>query len=190
MAHIERRSYVRGNFSFKIKFKTMTSDEYEKLAKSNEAVPPHFQKGLGIDIADTKLDDETAIDPSLAHYLVSIDEKLDLVLELLAKDYKIEGLFNLGEGMNISGSGMNIIVEKPVEIGHIIHSKFYLSKIPLVFINIFGEVVRSTKMDECGKNLYSLGVKFLDVSVNDREKIIATVFRRHRGVLRKRKGGS
>ena len=55
MPHIERRSYVRGNFSFKIKFKTMTSDEYEGLVRSNEAISPYFQKEPGIDIADKKI---------------------------------------------------------------------------------------------------------------------------------------
>jgi len=189
MPHIERRSYVRGKFSFKIKFKTMTSDEYEGFVKSNEAISPYFQIEPGIDIADKNNDVDTAVDPSLVNYLALIDEKLDLILEHLAKDSKIEGLFNQGTGMNISGSGMNIMVDSPVETGQIIHSKFYLSKIPLVFMDIFGEVVRSTKVDECGKTMYSLGIKFLDISVNDQERIITSVFQRQRGVLRKRKSG-
>jgi len=187
MPHIERLSYVRGNFSFKIKFKTMTSDEYEGLVRSNESISPYFQKEPVIDIADKKIDADTAIDPSLVNHLVLIDEKLDLILELLVKDNKIEGLFKQGLGTNISGTGMNIMVDRPVETGQIIHSKFYLSKIPLVFMEIFGEVVHATKEDECGKTLYSLGVKFLDISVNDQERIITSVFQRQRGVLRKRK---
>lgn len=190
MPHIERRSYVRGQFSFKIKFKTMTIDEYEDVIKSDEAIPPHFQKELGINIADKKIDANPAMDPSLVNYLVLIDEKLDLILDFLAKDNKMEGLFDQGVGMNISGSGMNIVVDRPVETGQIIHSKFYLSKMPLVFMDMFGEVVRSTKVDECGKTMYSLGIKFLDISVNDQEKIIASIFQRQRGVLRKRKRGS
>ncbi|MDH3836554.1 MAG: PilZ domain-containing protein [Desulfobacteraceae bacterium] len=187
MPHNERRSYVRGNFSFKIKFKKITLDEYEELVKSNGAISPHFQIEPGIDIADKKIGADTAIDFSLVNYLVLIDEKLDLILELLEKDNKIEGLFKQGIGSNISGSGMNIMVDKPFETGQIIHSKFYLSKIPLIFMDIFGEVVHSTKVDERGQTLYSLGIKFLDLSVNDQEKIIASVFQKQRGVLRKRK---
>ncbi|MGB2688103.1 MAG: PilZ domain-containing protein [Desulfobacterales bacterium] len=190
MPHNERRSYVRGNFSFKIKFKTITSDEYEGLVRSNGTISPHFQIEPGIDIADKNIGADTAIDPSLVNYLLLIDEKLDLILELLVeKGNKIEGLFKQGLGTNISGSGMNIMVDKPVETGQIIHSKFYLSKIPLVFMDIFGEVVHSTKVDESGKTLYSLGIKFLDVSVNDQERIVSSVFQRQRGVLRKRKSG-
>ena len=154
MPHIERRSYVRGDFSFEIKFKTMTSDEYEGLVRSNETISPHFQIGPGIDIADKKIDADTAMDPSLLNYLALIDDKLDLILQLLVeKGNKVEGMFKQGIGTNISGSGMNIMVDKPVETGQIIHSKFYLSNIPLVFLNIFGEVVRSTKVDECNKTM-------------------------------------
>jgi hypothetical protein len=167
----------------------MTSDEYEGLVRSYETIPPYFQKETAIDLADKKNGVDTAVDPSLVNYLALIDEKLDLILEILAKDSEIEGLFNQGIGMNISGSGMNIMVDRPVESGQIIHSKFYLSKTPLVFMDIFGEVVRSTKVDECGKTMYSLGIKFLDISVNDQERIITSVFQRQRGVLRKRKSG-
>jgi hypothetical protein len=190
MPYIEKRSCVRGNFSFKIKFKTMTVDEYEGLVGPNALTLPLFQEKHPIDIIDQKIDADTAIDPSLVNYLVLIDEKLDLILELLAKDRNIDELFEQGIAMNISGSGMNVMADKPVEIGQIIHSKFYLSKIPLVYMDIFGEVVRSTKVDECGKTMYSLGIKFLDLSVNDQEKIIASIFQRQRGILRKRKNGS
>ena len=189
MPHIERRSYVRGNFSFKIKFRTMTSEEYEEFVRSNETISPHFQMDAGIDIAGKKTGADTAIDPSLVNCLALINEKLDLILELLEKDNKIDGLFKQGIGMNISGSGMNIMVDRPLETGQIIHSRFYLSKIPLVFMEIFGEVVHSTKVDECDKTLYSLGIKFLDLSVNDQERIIASVFQRQRKVLRKIKTG-
>lgn len=190
MPQPERRSFVRGNFSFKIKFKTITADEYERLAQFTETIPPHYQKEPGFDIAGKQIDADTAIDPSLVNYLVRIDEKLDLIIELLEKDNKTEGLFKPGIGKNISGSGMNIMVDRPVGTGQIIHSKFYLSKTPLVFVDVFGEVVHETQVDECGKTLYSLGIKFLDISVNDRERIIASVFQRQRGVLRLKKGGS
>lgn len=189
MPHIERRSYVRGNFSFKIKFKTMTSDEYETFLKSNETISHSSQKELTIDALDPKMGTDTVTDASLINYLVQMDEKLDLILELLTKDKQIKGLFGQGFGLNISGSGMNIMVDEPVETGQVLHSKFNLSKIPLVVMNIFGEVVRATKIEESGRTLYSLGIKFLDLSVNDQERIIASVFQNQRGAIRKEKAG-
>lgn len=190
MPHIERRSYVRGDFYFKIKFKTMTPEEYKTLVSSDEAISPLFQKGSFTDASDTKMSADTVTDASLINFLVQMDEKLDLILELLTKDKRIEGMFGEGFGLNISGSGMNIMVDEPVEIGQIVHSKFTLSKMPLVFLDIFGEVVRAIKVVDSGQTLYSLGIKFLDLSVNDQERIIASVFQKQRGAIRKRKSGS
>lgn len=189
MPHIERRSYVRGNFSFKIKFKTMSSDEYEALLNSRDSRFSFFQEEQGVDAAENALSSDTSIDASLMNYLVRLDEKLDLILELLTKDNEAADLFEQAIGVNISGSGMNIMVDEPVETGQIIHSKIYLSRIPMVFLDVFGEVVRSSEVNECGKILYSLGVNFLDLSVNDQERIITTVFKSQRGDLRKRKNG-
>ena len=188
MPHIERRSYVRGNFSFKIKFRTMTPAEYEELDRSNDTISPQFQLTPGI-VTGNKKDADTAIDPTLISCLTLINEKLDLILELLDKDNNNINGFQNGLGTNISGSGMNIVVDSPLETGQIINTKFYLSKIPLVYMEIFGEVVHSTKVNECGKTQYSLGIKFLDLSVNDQERIIASVFQRQRKVLRKIKTG-
>ena len=190
MPQVERRSYVRGNFSFKIKFKTMTSDEYEALLNSREPYFSQFQKEHGFNHADKVESVDTSVDASLMNYMLKIDEKLDLILELLMKENDSEDLFEQGIGVNISGSGMNIMVDQPVEAGQIIHTKIYLSRMPIVFLDVFGEVVHTSKINECGKNAYSLGVRFLDLSVNDQEKIIAMVFKRQRGDLRKRKNGS
>ena len=190
MPQIERRSYVRGNFSFKIKFKTMTSEEYEATLNSFEPIYTRYSEKSGIAAAGKTDSPDTSIDASLMDYMARIDEKLNLILELLTIDEEAESLFEQGLGMNISGSGMNIMVDQPIETGQIIHSKIYLSKIPVVFLDVFGEVIRSSVVNECGKNLYSLGIKFLDLSVNDQEKIITTVFKRQRGILRKRKSRS
>jgi hypothetical protein len=190
MPHIERRSYVRGNFSFKIKFKTMTSDEYEALLNSRESRFVLLQEEHDIPAADKAQSTDTSMDASLMNYMVRLDEKLDFIIELLTKDNETKDLFEQAVGVNISGAGMNIMVDQPVATGQIIHSKIYLSKLPVVFLDIFGEVVHSSEVNECGNVLYSLGVKFLDLSVNDQERIIALVFKSQRGDLRKRKDGS
>jgi hypothetical protein len=190
MPHVERRSYVRGNFSFKIKFKTMTSDEYEALLNSPESRFFLFNEEHTIPGPDKTQSTDTSVDASLMNYMVRIDEKLDFLIELMTKDSEAENLFEQAVGLNISGSGMNIMLDQPIETGQIIHSKIYLSKIPMIFLEVFGEVVRSSEVNECGKILYSLGIRFLDLSVNDQERIISMVFKSQRGNLRKRKNGS
>jgi c-di-GMP-binding flagellar brake protein YcgR len=117
-----------------------------------------------------------------------MDEKLDQILIKLSKEEVGRGLLaKQGIGINISGSGMNVVVEEPVELGQIIQAHFLLSRIPLVFIDAFGEVLRVKPLDENGTVTYNLGIEFLDLKPNDRERIIACVFQRQRKSIRERK---
>lgn len=181
----EKRSFVRGNFSFNVKFKTMTKDEYEYLKKTNEVIFPTFKQEPGVDIKEREINAGHLASASLINHLVQIDEKLDLILDLLSNDKTVEGLYRKGLGLNISGSGMSIMVNRSVEYGQVIHTKFYLSKFPLVYMDIFGEVVHVAQVDKDGRTHYKLGIKFLDLSINDRESIISSVFQRHRGDIRR-----
>ena len=181
----ERRSFVRGNFSFNVKFKTMTKDEYEDLKKTNEAIFPTFKQEQGVGVKDKEINAGHLASASLINHLVQLDEKLDLILDLLSKDNTVKGLYRQGVGLNISGSGMNLMVNRSVEYGRVLHTKFYLSKFPLVYMDIFGEVVHVEPVDKDGRTHYKLGIKFLDLGINDRERIISSVFQRHRGDIRR-----
>jgi hypothetical protein len=181
----ERRSFVRGNFSFNIKFKIMTKDEYEDLKKTNEAIFPAFKQEPGVDVRDREITAGHPASASLINHLVQIDEKLDLILDLLSNDKTVKGVCGQGVGLNISGSGMSIMVNRSVEYGQVIHTKFYLSKFPLVYMDIFGEVVHVAQVDKDGRTHYQLGIRFLDLGINDRERIISSVFQRQRGDIRK-----
>jgi len=185
----ERRSFVRGNFSFNVKFKTMTKDEYEDLKKSNEAIFPPFNQEQSVEVNNGEMNDDHPVSASLINHLVQMDEKLDQILDLLSKDKTVKGLYKQGVGLSISGSGMEIMVDRSLEHGRIIHTKFYLSRSPLVYMDIFGEVVHVMQMDKDGRTHYNLGIKFLDLSINDRERIISSVFQRQRGNIRKIKSG-
>jgi len=184
----ERRSYVRGDVSFKVKFKIMSPDEYQDLKRSNKEIFSHDTREEGIDITDTDNKDAN-ITPNtcLIDFLLYMDEKLDQILAFVSKDVADKESFNQGIGSNISGSGMNIITDKPLEPGEIIHTNFVLSRFPLVFIDVFGEIVRVTPVDEDGKTSYHAGTKFLDLNLNDRERIIACVFQSQREAIRRKK---
>jgi len=169
----ERRSYVRGDFSFKVKFWLLSPEEYQDMKETSN------QFGYPDEEIITDLTDPDK---------VQMDEKLDQILTKLSKEEVDRGLLaKQGIGINISGSGMNVVVEEPVEPGQIIQAHFVLSRIPLVFIDAFGEVLRVKSLDENGIVIYNLGIEFLDLKPNDRERIIACVFQRERKSIRERK---
>lgn len=183
----ERRSYVRGNLDFKVQYKVITPEEYEDLKRFDKAIFSPFKNANSIDVTDTKTDAVNANNASLINYLIQMDAKLDRILELISTEKKVEAPFRHGIGQNISGSGMEMVVETPVECGKIMHTKFLLSQFPLVFMDLFGEVIRKRGFNKDGTNLYRVGIKFLDLNINDREKIIAFVFQKQREAIRKSK---
>ena len=140
-----------------------------------------------VDAPYPEVSTEDPADANLLSFLVQIDEKLNRVLSLLSKDSNGEDCFIRGTGKNISGSGMEMLVDNPVDFGQMVHMKFLLSKFPYVFLSILGEVIRAEKSAEDGKDSYHIGIKFIDLSENEREKIITTVFQRQREVIRKNK---
>ena len=89
--------------------------------------------------------------------------------------------------MNISGSGMNMVVLEPAQPGQIIHAHFVLSKTPLVYLDVFGEILWVTPSEDNDGKAFNLGIEFLDLKPADQERIIACVFQRERKSLRERK---
>ena len=182
----ERRSDVRGDFPFQIKYKIMKAEEFEDLKRFDKENFSSSNKSQSVDIITSEISTESTANAALMNYILQVDEKLDQILELLSKDGSVAVPFRPGLGQNISGSGMQIVIEQPVESGQIINAKFFLSKVPLVFMDIFGKVTRVDQEDEDGRVLYKVGIKFLVLNISDRERIIASVFQKQREDLRKR----
>ena len=187
MTSKENRSYVRGDIVFQVKFSLLTRETYEngERAKAGQ----FFLKESPLERVRIENDEPNVrtLDGNFINFLIQMDEKLDQILDLLAEGDVQKGATEKGVGINISGSGMNIIVDKPVEAGMIIHSKFFLTKSPFLFMDLLGEVVRVIRSEEKGQTTYQLGIEFLDLSESDRERIITAVFQQQRQEIRNRK---
>ena len=187
MTSKENRSYVRGDIVFQVKFSLLTRETYESVQRSKAG---HLSLKEGPqETVFTETDEPNAktIDGTFVNFLIQMDEKLDQILALLSKGDVEKGSTEEGLGINISGSGMHIIVDKPVDPGTIIHAKFFLTKSPFLFMDVFGEIVRVIRSEEKGQTTYQLGVEFLDLCEQDRERIISAVFQQQRQEIRNRK---
>jgi hypothetical protein len=184
----ERRSYVREAFPFRVKFRLLTPEEHQAIREAERESPqPEKETTTSITEAD-RGDLEITLNAALTDFLLQMDEKLDHILSLLSKAEVGEDVLpKQGTGTNISGSGMNMLVEEPLEVGRIIHAHFVLSRIPLVCVDTFGEVNWVEPVDEYGTTRYSLGIEFVGLKPIDRERIIACVFQRQRKTIRERK---
>ena len=131
---------------------------------------------------------EISLNPCLIDLLLKIDEKLDQILARVSQEETTtDYLSRQGVGMNISGSGMNMVVSEQAQPGQIIHAHFVLSKAPLVYLDLFGEILWVTPTEDSDGKAFNLGIEFLDLEPADQERIIACVFQRQRKSLRQRK---
>lgn len=184
----EKRSWVRGTFPYKVKFRILSHEQYETFKKPDSLSLYQKRKRIKLEVNSADIKEiENSHSTGLVNFLLYLDEKLELILSLLAgKDGSSEYVQH-GVGLNISASGMKIMVDSPVESKQKIHANIILSSIPFVCFDAFGEIVTVKPVNEEGKIVYHLGVKFIDLDSNDREEIIACVIQKERKAIRKSK---
>lgn len=191
----ELRSDVRGDFSYTVEYEIITPEEFHSIRKKTfqpltlNLEKPDLEK---LKIGRARSDNDNiykgvAINEDIAEFFIRMDKKLDRILSMLSKNEVISGLSEHGKGNNISASGMNICIDRPVKKGQIIHAAIILSKLPFFYIDVYGEIIRVDALKEKNAPLCQVGIKFLNLDESGREKIIAYVFRQQREAIRKRK---
>jgi len=184
----ERRSYLRGDFSYKVKFRVMSADECKSKIMMGNQISLRDEKKLknGTVLVDNK---ETALplNNGLIEFLVRMDEKLDQIMSMLSENEDPNRVFKQGLGVDISATGMGIITDLPVEPGQTIHANVILSRLPFVSLDVIGEIIQAVPAPEEDKTVFHVGIRFLDLGVHDKEKIIKCVFQRERASIRERK---
>lgn len=106
-----------------------------------------------------------------------IDEAKQIIADSDEVSYK-------GILKDISGGGMRVITNEPLELGLNVKSSFALDK---KIIEIKGTIVRSIVFDPV-VHQYDIGVEFQELSESSRTEIVSFVFQRQRNIIRKGMG--
>ena len=186
----ELRSDVRGDFSYTIEYEIITPEEFHSIReKPFRPLNPDMEKlEIGRARSDSdNMDTGYEINDDIAEFFVRMDEKLDRILLMLSKNKAFSECSGRGTGNNISASGMNIVIDRPVKQGQIVHATMVLSKRPFLYIDVYGEINRIDSVEGKDKPMYQAGIKFLNLDENGREKIVAHVFQQQREAIRKSK---
>lgn len=180
----QKRTDVRGDLSFSVSYRFLTPDEYRVKKGTIEQIVHPGKKRLKLETGGTD-DRRRDSDSWVVDFLLQMDEKMDRILDLLTeKENRHEEIFQ-GVGINISGSGMRLRVDRPVEAGQVIHTDFVLSRFPYIRLSLFGRIVQAIPLQEGDNAIYDLGVKFLDIDDTARDQIIARIFQIQRETIRK-----
>ncbi len=179
----EKREFVRTPLKIDARVKPIEKEELDrkhhlKSALSYAPLPK---------TPSTDSDRSDAQDTTLSYlmeYMFQINEKVDKVIDLLGGGSSDLNPIKVQETVNISGSGVSLAVSSPVEVGLLLDITLFISDFPFGMFNVQGEVIRvePKRGDETG--YHEIGIKFLNLSDKERERLIAYTFRQQRRTIR------
>ncbi len=183
----ENREFVRASLTFDVKFRVVSREEYASSKTKISQLAPHQGKSqiVDADVPAVQLE-HAGISQELMDFLIHMDDKLDQILSLLAQDEPETVRFKRGTALDIGGAGMKMAVDSPVAVGELVHIQLVLSRMPMMMVDVYGEVVRVDTPSGGGTGFFYLGIKFSDLDINTREKIISSIFQQQRKLIRNR----
>ncbi len=182
----DRRAHIRIVDRILFSFKFMDKKEYEALVEKvlSGAEQPFEEYSMqwGLPKIDAPLRKLREKDEAMAKVLDIIDTKLNLILNLLnlrlRKDTPTQEVT-----VDISAAGLSFHYPEMIKEGQILQMDIGLLP-EQYFFRCFGEVVRNQKDDDEG---YKIGVKFIWITEQDRERLIEHIFQQQVLQLRLRR---
>jgi len=173
----EKRTFVRADLATRVKVQPVSREEFEHHKAMHVG---GFSGGIG--------SNDEGLPEGYMGYLFDrlnrIEEKLDRVLGKLDPDSFTNEETTYGTAQNISGAGVNLMLEDALEDGQLVLISLSVPGFSIGFLQAYGEVVRVVPHDGKRTQLFETSVKFLIISEEEREKLIAYAFQRQRQAIR------
>ena len=191
----EKRDSVRADISTTVKIKLVDRDGHKlssfKKSACQKSDGAASQKRLStgtlppkrsFTIPDFPSSLEETTNPMISYLIDSVvllNEKLDKVIDLL-EDNKDDNYIAVKETVNISGSGMKLILYDPVQKGQLLDISLHIPGFPITGFNACGEVVHTKTIQKKDMPLYEIGLKFINLLEEERDLLIAYAFSQER----------
>jgi hypothetical protein len=169
----EKRAYVRADLATQVKVQPV----------SREAFEHHKAMRVGGFSGDVMPDDGGRMG-YLFDRLNQIEEKLDRILERLDPDSGSVEETSYGTAQNISGAGVKLVLEDAYDVGQLVMISLSVPGFSIGFLQAYGEVVRVTPQTGASQPVFETSIKFLIISEDEREKLIAYAFQVQRQTIR------
>jgi len=181
----DRRSHIRIKDQILLEYREISKEEFINTLneyKEGTKVPwsqcnhPYFSQSLHGALKKLKEKDE-----NLGKVLELIDQKLDLIINLLDASKKEKVSAKLYK-VDISAMGLAFLSQEPIKVGQ--YLDLTIGLLPAkIFINCFGKVIRCSEYE----GAYKVAVKFVWISEADQDKLIEHIFQRQVLQLRLRR---
>jgi hypothetical protein len=187
----ERRECVRAPLDVEVQFLELDLADYEKKRARGEVGACQgcrIQQDKWLpDGGEERGRPGAVTDQNVVDFLIHLEEKIDHLLALVARHQKDGEPFQIGHGLNISGRGMRICCDEPVEVGRILDVRARMFRFPVVILRLFAKVLRVEEATVDGQHCFKMALEFLDLDKDAEEWIISYVFQKQREAIRSAK---
>jgi hypothetical protein len=196
----ESRNSVRIPDYFTIYYNIVTQKEYDKKApiyiSRRTANRPGLRKNEGelFSFDWSHIENEVDFDPVLVKILFYLDQKIDKVIsnqeKILEKFDTVEEVKNLsaaGECIDISGSGVSMIITEKLNPGSLLELRIDPPINPPIQIILLGKLSRICQSKDKEDNGFEASVTFTAINEDDREALIKYIFQRQSELIAARK---
>ena len=196
----ESRNSVRIPDYFTIYYNVVTQKEYDKNAplyiSRRTANRPGLRKNEGelFSFDWSHIEGEVDFDPVLVKILFYLDQKIDKVIsnqeKIIEKFDTVEEVKDLsaaGECVDISGSGVNMLVTEELNQGSLLELKIEPHINPPIQIILLGKLSRICQSKDKDNNAFEVSITFTAINEDDRESLIKYIFHRQRELISSRK---
>lgn len=183
----EKRKYVRVGSVLKARVNFIDEQvcealkSHETAALSSQAFPDRQLETTGEDIPLSQM----------VHYaidmLIRMNSKIDRLLDLLEGGRGEQIKAEVVESVDISGSGMSFMLSSPVKIGQLLQISLQVADIPLGTFDVYGKVIWVTPVENSDPELFKVGIEFVEISEEVRDRLIEYSFVRQRKMIRDKK---
>jgi hypothetical protein len=196
----ENRNSVRILDSFTINYNIITQKEYNKKATlyiSRRTARRPGSKSSEVEAFSfdwSHIEDEVDFDPVLVKILFYMDQKID---KIIANQEKIlnkvdtaeeeQDISETGECIDISGSGVNMLVTEELNQGSLLELNIKLPINPPIQIILLGKLSRICQSKDKDNNYFETSITFTAINEDDRESLIRYIFQRQRELISSRK---
>ncbi len=196
----ENRNSVRIKDSFTINYNIVTQKEHNKksslfISRRTANRPGAMSREVEAFSFDwSHIEDEVDFDPVLVKILFYMDQKMD---KLIANQEKIlnnidtveeeHDVYETGECIDISGSGIHMLVREELNPGSLLELKIEPPINPPIQIILLGKLSRVRQSQDHENNYFETSVTFTAINEGDRESLIKYIFHRQRELISSRK---
>ena len=179
----EKRQFVRASLNIDARVKPLDKEGLDRKHHMKSAFSSLPLPGGSSEDSDRIGTQDTVIS-YLMEFMFQINEKLDIVIDLLGGEKSNQNTIGVQETVNISGSGVSLVVSTSVDVGLLLDISLFIPNFPLGVFNVQGEVIRVEPKRGDNSGLFKIGIKFLNMSDEERERLISYTFRQQRRTIR------